>query len=194
MSEEKKSKWSDIRDGFAALRELMILGALLTLLLAPTLVRSILEDAGIRAVAGIEFDVNQFSDAESELEKAKREIAQLSSDLAFVQTQLPKNNVNPEDFNKVSEALKEIERQAAAAQQRVEIADGKFHEMVKRPPRNIRASSGIGPGEILQSGGDLMDGSASPNVQRAMGQPNRIQLKGLNRNATSPTPGLQFSR
>jgi peptidoglycan hydrolase CwlO-like protein len=88
MSEPSPSRWSEMRDFCAAVRELMIVAAVVSLLVAPSLVRGTLERAGIRSVAGVEFDAKTLAEAQSELDNAKKQIDQMRNQLASAQQQL----------------------------------------------------------------------------------------------------------
>ena len=84
MSDSIPSKYASIRDGFAAIRELIIVLAMLALLFAPATIREILNDAGVRSFAGVEFDEQTLDEVES----AHSRVAELEQQLAVAQQQL----------------------------------------------------------------------------------------------------------
>ncbi len=88
MSEASQSsnRWSDLRDFCSAVRELVIVGAMLALVVAPSLIRQALERAGIRSVAGVEFDVAPIAKNRQELDQALAQIASLQEQLATAST------------------------------------------------------------------------------------------------------------
>ena len=90
MSQQPPSKFADLRDSFAALREFLVVVAVLSILFAPGRVRSILADAGIRSLAGVEFDTKALAESEAEVEQARSHIDQLKNQLAAAQQELDK--------------------------------------------------------------------------------------------------------
>lgn len=123
---ERPSQWANLRDGFAAAREIIIVGAVLALILAPTVVRSILEDAGIRAVAGIEFDIDSLSEAQDEMSVAEAQILQLTQELESARQMIEQSRnrsgqLSPE-MNVVSQQLKKIGTLGEAARSHVHSA------------------------------------------------------------------------
>lgn len=90
MSQQPPSKFTDLRDSFAALREFLIVVAMLSILFAPGRVKSILADAGIRSLAGVEFDTKALAESESEVEQARSHIDRLKNQLAAAQQELEK--------------------------------------------------------------------------------------------------------
>ncbi len=121
MSDPNPSRWSSIRDSCAAMRELLIVVAMLSLLFAQTFVRSILERAGVRSVAGVEFDATTLAESESQLAAAQAQVDELRNQLALTQQQFNQvatttgNTRNPE-FTKVSEMLLHSQRQLEATE------------------------------------------------------------------------------
>jgi len=93
MSQHPPSKYTDLRDSFAALREFIIVVAMLSVLFAPDRVKAILSDAGIRSLAGVEFDTNALAESKFEVEKARNHIEQLKNQLASAQQELEKSAV-----------------------------------------------------------------------------------------------------
>ena len=122
MSEPSPNRWSNLRDSFAAMREILIVVAMLALLLTPTSVRSVLERAGIRSVAGVEFDTTTLNDSRDELIAAQTQVDELRNELALTQQQFNQvavstgNTRNPK-FTEVSELL-------AKSRQKLDATDG----------------------------------------------------------------------
>ena len=82
------SRWTSIRESATTVREVIIAISLIALLFTPTKVRGLLEDAGIRSVAGIEFDATSLAESEAELLATQEMIDSLESQLGEAQTQL----------------------------------------------------------------------------------------------------------
>ncbi len=78
------SKWTVFRDACTAVRELLLIVAVAAFLLMPQRVQQFLTDAGIRSVAGIEFDLQKFKDAQSELRLAQSGMAEIQEELNTV--------------------------------------------------------------------------------------------------------------
>ncbi len=122
MSEPSPSRWSNLRDSFAAMREMLIVVAMLALLLTPASVRSVLERAGIRSVAGVEFDTTTLHESRDELIAAQTQVDELRNELALTQQQFNQvavstgNTRNPK-FTEVSELL-------AKSRQKLDATDG----------------------------------------------------------------------
>lgn len=94
------SHWTNLRDGFAAVRELMIVLLILAFLLVPQRVGKFLQDAGIRSVAGVEFDWQKFKDAQKQIDLAKTDMQDVQVQLSTVSSLLSRmqpaiNNSNP---------------------------------------------------------------------------------------------------
>lgn len=121
MSEPTPNRWSSLREGCAALRELLIVVAILALLFAPTTVRSVLERAGIRSVAGLEFDASTLNESRDELLVAQAQVDELKNALAATQLQFNQiatttgNTRNPK-FTEVSEMLAQSRRKLDATE------------------------------------------------------------------------------
>ncbi len=114
MSDQPASKYAAIRDGFAAIRELILVLALLALLFTPTTVRRILQDAGIRSFAGVEFDEQTLI----EVENAGGRVAELEQQLLVAQQQLQAiSEINPNRadprLGSVSKLLADARRNAS---------------------------------------------------------------------------------
>jgi hypothetical protein len=82
------SRWADLRDFCSAIREVVIVMAILSLIVVPSVVRKALERAGIRSVAGVEFDVETISQSRDELDAALAQIDTLKNQLAMAQQQV----------------------------------------------------------------------------------------------------------
>lgn len=82
------SRWADLRDFCSAVREVVIILAMLSLLVVPSAVRNVLERAGIRSLAGVEFDVDNIAQSQDELNAALVQIDELRNQLANAQQQV----------------------------------------------------------------------------------------------------------
>ena len=88
------SRWSELRDFCAAIRELLVIVAIVLLLITPGTVRNLLERAGVHSVAGVEFDAKTLGQAQSELENAQLQMEQLRSQLIAAQQQMNQPNAS----------------------------------------------------------------------------------------------------
>lgn len=82
------SHWTNMRDGFAAIRELMIVLLILAFLLMPQRIQKFLHDAGVRSVAGVEFDWQKFKNAQAQIDLAKSDMQEVQIQLNTVSTLL----------------------------------------------------------------------------------------------------------
>ncbi|MGV3484317.1 MAG: hypothetical protein ACO1RT_07855 [Planctomycetaceae bacterium] len=82
------SRWSDLRDFCSAVREVVLVLAMLSLLVVPSVVRKTLERAGIRSVAGVEFDVENIAQSQDDLNAALVQIEELRNQLATAHQQV----------------------------------------------------------------------------------------------------------
>ena len=82
------SRWADLRDFCSAIREVVIVSAIISLLVVPSVVRKALERAGIRSVAGVEFDVENLAQSRDELDAALAQIDALKNQLSTAQQQV----------------------------------------------------------------------------------------------------------
>ena len=88
MSEPKPNKYANLRDSFVALREFIVVMVMLALLFTPSRVKQILDAAGIRSLAGLEFDTQALKESEAALAEAHRKVVDLKYELAFMQQDL----------------------------------------------------------------------------------------------------------
>jgi hypothetical protein len=87
-SSNPSSHWADLRDCCSAIREVVIVLTIVSLVVVPSVVRKALERAGIRSVAGVEFDVESFAQSRDELDSALAQIDMLKNQLATAQQQV----------------------------------------------------------------------------------------------------------
>ena len=85
---DKPTRWANLRDICSAVREMAIVMAMLVLLVAPSFVKDALERAGIRSVAGVEFDIDNLAQSRDELDAALAQIDTLRNQLATAQQQV----------------------------------------------------------------------------------------------------------
>ncbi len=86
--DKENSKWASLRDFCSAIREVVLVAAMLSLLVVPSTVRGVLERAGIRSVAGVEFDVDAVQQSRAEVDDALKQIASLQQQLAVAHDQV----------------------------------------------------------------------------------------------------------
>ncbi|MEM8667912.1 MAG: hypothetical protein AAGG48_10375 [Planctomycetota bacterium] len=137
-----KTRWSEMRDLFAATREAMIVTAVLLILLAPSVVRGSLQRAGITSFAGVEFE--DVVDAGEQVALAEAQVAQLSNQLAGVERQLELlsnsgRSARPEEIRQLADTVHSIKTQATDANESL----SKTTEAIDRtiqlmPPEKLR--------------------------------------------------------
>jgi hypothetical protein len=161
MSEPVPSKYASLRDGFGALRELIIVVCLLALFFTPTTVRRVLDDAGIRSFAGVEFDDRTLD----EVEKAGARVAELEQQLVLAQEQLNSMATSPNiqadpRFGTVSKILANAQMNAAETGTSLEEAKEKQVELWMRAGKPTRERTSRGP----QSDSDLYQALTPPEL------------------------------
>ncbi|TWU17396.1 hypothetical protein Pla52o_52000 [Novipirellula galeiformis] len=122
------------------MRELILVLAMLALLFAPSTIREILNDAGIRSFAGVEFDEQTLDEVES----AHTRVAELEQQLAFAQQQLAgigqSSAVRADPrFGTVSKMIADAQQYASQTETDLREAKDKQVELWKRagkPPRS----------------------------------------------------------
>ncbi|MDM4015611.1 hypothetical protein [Roseiconus lacunae] len=117
--EERKSKWGDVRDLFAATREAIIVLALVLLIVAPGFVRDQLERAGITSFAGVEFGIDDVVDAGEQVALAEAEVANLAAQLASMQSKLDQmsdlgRSAKPEELREIASVVDSLKTKAAS--------------------------------------------------------------------------------
>jgi hypothetical protein len=85
---EPTNRWANLRDICSAIREIVIVAAMICLLVVPSVVRQALERAGIRSVAGVEFDIMNLAQSREELDAALAQIDALRTQIATAQQQV----------------------------------------------------------------------------------------------------------
>jgi len=164
MSDSIVSRFASIRDGFAAIREIILVLAMLALLFTPTTVRQVLQDAGIRSFAGVEFDEETLV----EVENAGDRVAELEEQLVAAKTQLESiaglnaNRIDPR-LGSVSRLLSDAQRSASQMGESLEEAKEKQIELWHRsgkPPRKY--------------GGQPHSSSATPRFEQAVIAPDQL--------------------
>ena len=104
---QPKTRWSELRDLFAATREAMIVTAIVLVFAAPSVVRGSLQRTGITSFAGVEFGMEEVVDASQQVALAEQQVAMLSQQLANVETQLEAlsttgRSANPEEVRQLA--------------------------------------------------------------------------------------------
>ena len=88
MTEPNPTRWARLHDAFAAMREMIVVLAILGIVFAPERVQNVLRKAGIQSFAGLEFDADVLAESEAAVEHAKTKVAQLERELVVVQHEL----------------------------------------------------------------------------------------------------------
>ncbi|MCC9599109.1 hypothetical protein LOC67_00955 [Stieleria sp. JC731] len=142
--DEQKSKWSDLRDLFAATREAMIVAAMVLLIVVPSFVRSQLERAGISSFAGVEFGIEDVVDASEQVAIAEAEVAKLSEQLATVQAKLDTmtstgRSARPEEIRELASAVSSLKSHATSVDHSLSKTSNKFGRVMDlMPPEQLR--------------------------------------------------------
>ncbi|OYP37618.1 hypothetical protein [Rhodopirellula sp. MGV] len=145
--EERKSKWADLRDLFAATREAMIVAAMVLLIIAPSFVKSQLERAGISSFAGVEFGIEDVFDASEQVAVAEAEVAKLSEQLASVQAKLDLmtstgRSARPEEIRELASAVSSLKTHAKSVDHSLSKTTSKIGRVIDlMPPEQLRALS-----------------------------------------------------
>ncbi|HMO13656.1 MAG TPA: hypothetical protein PKD64_04170 [Pirellulaceae bacterium] len=79
------SRWTGMRDFFAAIRELLVILAILTFVIMPARIKQFLYDSDIRSVAGIEFNWEKYNEAKREIQFAQSEMQEIQRQLDLAQ-------------------------------------------------------------------------------------------------------------
>lgn len=142
MSEAPPTRWTKWRDMFAAMRELLIVFAFVLLLVAPTTVRSTLERAGISGFAGIEFNMEGLAESEAEMEIAESEVEKLREQIAQLSQQLSQppgassNRIDPKD-QVVGKMIRQMAIDAEIAQKRIKRSRTQTRRYMQEVQRHV---------------------------------------------------------
>ena len=173
MSEPSPSRWANLRDSFAAMREMLVVVAMLALLLTPTSVRSVLERAGIRSVAGVEFDTSTLQESNEQLIAAQTQVDELRNELALTQQQFNQvavstgNTRNPK-FTEVSELL-------AKSRQKLDATDGSLGRSRSMQDYLMHKFSGVTGNETSPSSNEASEPTSSPaTAERVLMPPSEL--------------------
>ncbi|MDG2223056.1 MAG: hypothetical protein P8L85_16870 [Rubripirellula sp.] len=143
-TDESKTRWSELRDLFAATREAMIVTAVLLILLAPSVVRGSLQRAGITSFAGVEFDMEDVLDAGQQVAIAESQVAKLSLQLSNVEQQLADLSVSgraasSEELREIANSVHSIKNQASEANQSLSNTTQSIDRAIQlMPPDQLR--------------------------------------------------------
>jgi hypothetical protein len=159
MSEPVPSRWSNLRDSFAAIREMLIVVAMLALLLTPTSVRSILERAGIRSVAGVEFDTSTLQESHDQLIAAQTQVDELRNELALTQQQF--NQVAASTGNTSNPKYTEVSELLARSRQKLDATDNSLGRSRSMQDYLMKKFSGIAGKETTQTDNEPSNTSSS---------------------------------
>ncbi len=147
MADVAPTKYAAVRDGFAAVRELLLVLAMLALFLAPATVREKLSEAGIRSFAGVEFDestLQKVDQAGTSVAEIQQQIADVRQEFADI-TQNTTVRADPR-FGTISKMLAEAQRKAMVTGENLDEAKDQQIDRMKRSgyiPRNTDLGSRI---------------------------------------------------
>ena len=145
--EDQSSRWSELRDLFAATREAMIVMAIVLVLVAPSVVRGSLQRAGITSFAGVEFGVQEVVDAGKVVADAESQVASLSNQIASVEARLDSlssegRSAQPEEIREIASAMQSLKSQAASVDQSLMKSTRKIDRAIQlMPPEKLRELS-----------------------------------------------------
>tara|TARA_R110002049_G_scaffold4601_5_gene32553 strand:- start:764992 stop:765579 length:588 start_codon:yes stop_codon:yes gene_type:complete len=137
MIEPIANRWARLRDAFAAMREMIVVMAILGIVFAPDRVQNVLRNAGIQSFAGVEFDVDSLVESEAAVEDAQTNVAQLKQELAAAQQQLSEialskgPTVDPR-FRSVSQLLERMHQKATATESGLTESLSRQHDLLRR--------------------------------------------------------------
>ncbi len=158
---EGSSVVGQIRESLAALRELAIVAAIALLVAWPSLVKSTLEKAGVRSVAGLEFDWEQLAEANEEAQVAERTVSAVTVELESVSKQLSSLSTQSQpDVNELralSSTVARLKNQTREADATLSRSIATHDRIIKKAPVNAK---GRAPG--LEN---KIRASHSPNPQ-----------------------------
>ena len=143
-SDDSKTRWSEIRDLFAATREAMIVTAVLLVLFAPSAVRGSLQRAGITSFAGVEFDMEDVLDAGQQVAIAESQVAKLSLQLSSVEQQLADLSVSGRsassaELREIADSVHSLKNQASEANQSLSNTTQSIDRAIQlMPPAQLR--------------------------------------------------------
>lgn len=168
MSEQPPSRPSHIRDSFAALREFLIVVAMLSIVFVPDRVKSLLDDAGIRSLAGVEFDTDTLVESEVEVAKAQGHIDQLQRQLAAAQQELAQATYASGEFydpglDTVSQILANAQRATIETETNLNRSHAKTRDLLQRHGRKPAEPATDEPAateEISQAAADPPEGAS----------------------------------
>jgi hypothetical protein len=144
---EPKTRWSELRDFFAATREAMIVIAVVLVFLAPTVVRGSLQRAGITSFAGVEFGMEEVVGASQQVAFAEQQVAMLSQQLANVESQLDAlsnagRSANPEEVRQLATAVRGLKSRTDSVDNSLMRTTRKIDQAIQlMPPEKLRELS-----------------------------------------------------
>ena len=144
MSATEETRWSSYRDFFAATREAMIVGAVVMVFVAPSMVRQCLQRAGISSFAGLEFGIEEIVDANEKVQEAEGEVAHLAAQLANVEQRLEVlsmggRSAKPEEIQKIVTTVHSMKSKADSVDQSLRESTQQFDHAIKlMPPEKLR--------------------------------------------------------
>jgi hypothetical protein len=137
MTEQPLPRYTNVRDSVTAMREFIIVIAMLSILFAPSRVRGILEDAGIRSLAGVEFDATSVTESEASVKEAHAHINELKQQLALAQQELSKvasssgTSIDP-GLGAISELLARAQRTTIETETNLNHSQEKTRDFLQR--------------------------------------------------------------
>ncbi len=144
MTDSRPNRWSTLREGCAALRELLIVLAIVAIVFAPATIRSILERAGIRSVAGLEFDATTLNESRDELLAAQAQVEELK--LQLVATQQQFNQIAANTGNTQNPRFTEVSEMLAQSRRKLDVAENTLGRSRLKQDRVLRQMSSGGDG------------------------------------------------
>ncbi len=172
---QPKTRWSELRDLFAATREAMIVIAIVLVFAAPSVVRGSLQRAGITSFAGVEFGMEEVVDASQQVALAEQQVAMLSQQLASVETQLQAlsttgRSANPEEVRQLASAVRGLKSRTDSVDNSLMKTTRKIDQAIQlMPPEKLR--------ELAERNGRRQDFSQQQSIAKPPVQ--SIQLEGL---------------
>lgn len=156
MSKRPASQSARLRDSFAAIREFIVVLAMLSLLLAPGRVKQVLHDAGIRSLAGVEFDTKALAESDAEMEKARNHVQHLMAQLEAVHQELAQATQQSGQFydpgiDTALQHLADAQKTTIQTEMNLNRSRAKRRDMLERLGRPVQQEADMSSADVSQA-------------------------------------------
>ena len=140
--EASSSFFGNVRDFFAAVREIAIVAIMVTLFVQPQYVGRTLYQAGITSLFGIDLDMERFAQAQAEAASAGQTVKEVSSELSSLRQQLEdlsnRNEPDLAEIKKLSVTAKTLDDKAQRAKTTLDHSTAIQADLLKSLPTRMR--------------------------------------------------------